>query len=29
MAMKEMHEGPLGRHFVTKITYKKILDVGS
>jgi hypothetical protein len=26
--MKEMHEGPLRRHFATKITQKKILDAG-
>jgi hypothetical protein len=26
--MKELHEGPLGGHFVTEITHKKILDVG-
>jgi hypothetical protein len=26
--MKELHEGPLGRHLATKITQKKILDVG-
>jgi hypothetical protein len=25
--MKEVHEGPLGGHFATKITQKKILDV--
>ncbi len=28
MVMKEMHEGPLRRHFATKITQKKILDAG-
>ncbi len=28
MVMKELHEGPLGGHFVTKITQRKILDVG-
>jgi hypothetical protein len=26
--MKKLHERPLGRHFATKITQKKILDVG-
>jgi hypothetical protein len=26
--MKELHEGPLGWHFVIEITHKKILDVG-
>jgi hypothetical protein len=26
--MKELHEGPLGGNFATKITYMKILDVG-
>jgi len=28
MVMKELHEGPLGGHFVIKITQRKILDVG-
>jgi hypothetical protein len=28
MMMKELHEGPSGRHFATKITQWKILDVG-
>jgi hypothetical protein len=27
MVMIELHEGPLGRHFVTEITQRKILDV--
>jgi hypothetical protein len=26
--MKELHEGPLGGHFVIEITQMKILDVG-
>ncbi len=26
--MKELHEGTIGRHFVIKITQKKILNVG-
>jgi hypothetical protein len=26
--MKELHEGPLGRHFVTEIMQRKILDLG-
>jgi hypothetical protein len=26
--MKELHEGPSGRHFTTEITQKKILDAG-
>jgi hypothetical protein len=26
--MKELHEGPLRGHFATKITHRKILDVG-
>ncbi len=26
--MKELYEGPLGRHFATKITHKKMLDAG-
>jgi hypothetical protein len=26
--MRELHERPLGRHFATKITQRKILDVG-
>jgi hypothetical protein len=25
--MKKLHEGPLGGHFVTEITKRKILDV--
>jgi hypothetical protein len=25
--MKELHEGPIGGHFVTELTHKKILDV--
>jgi hypothetical protein len=28
MVMKELYEGPLGRHFATKITHKKMLDAG-
>ncbi len=28
MAMRELHEGPLGGHFAIEITHKKILDVG-
>jgi len=28
MVMKELHEGPLRRHFATKIMERKILDVG-
>jgi hypothetical protein len=28
MVMKELHEGPLGGHFATEITQRKILDVG-
>ncbi len=28
MVMREMHEGPLGGHFATKITERKILNVG-
>jgi hypothetical protein len=28
MVMKKLHEGPSGRHFVIKITQRKILDVG-
>jgi hypothetical protein len=28
MVIRELHEGPLGGHFVTKITQRKILDVG-
>jgi hypothetical protein len=26
MVMKELHEGPLGRHFAMEITQRKILD---
>ncbi len=26
--MKELHEGPSGGHFATKIMQRKILDVG-
>jgi hypothetical protein len=26
MVMKELHEGPLGGYFATKITQRKILD---
>jgi hypothetical protein len=26
MVMKELHEGPLGGHFATEITQRKILD---
>jgi len=26
--MKELNEGPLGRHSVTEITQRKVLDVG-
>jgi hypothetical protein len=26
MVMKELHEGPLGGHFATKIMQRKILD---
>jgi hypothetical protein len=26
--MKELHEGPLGEHFATEITQRKILDAG-
>jgi hypothetical protein len=26
--MKELHEGPLGGHFVIEIMHRKILDVG-
>jgi hypothetical protein len=26
--MKELHEGPLGRHFTTEIMHRKILDAG-
>jgi len=26
--MRDLHEGPLGRHFTSKITQRKILDVG-
>jgi hypothetical protein len=28
MVMKELHEGPLGGHFTTKIMQRKILDAG-
>jgi hypothetical protein len=28
MVMRELHEGPSGRHFATEITHRKILDVG-
>ncbi len=28
MVMKELHEGPLGGHFTTEITQRKILDAG-
>jgi hypothetical protein len=28
MVMKELHEGPLRRHFAIEIMHKKILDVG-
>jgi len=28
MVMKELHEGPSRGHFATKITQRKILDVG-
>ncbi len=28
MVMKELHEGPSGRHFVMEIMQRKILDVG-
>jgi len=28
MVMKELHEGPLGGHFVIEITQRKILDIG-
>jgi hypothetical protein len=28
MVMKELHEGPFGRHFAIEITQRKILDVG-
>ncbi len=27
MVMKELHEGPLGRHFAIEIMQRKILDV--
>jgi hypothetical protein len=27
MAMRKLYEGPLGRHFATKIMQRKILDV--
>ncbi len=27
MVMRELHEGPLGGHFVTEIMQRKILDV--
>jgi hypothetical protein len=26
--MRELNEGPLGGHFITEITQKKILDAG-
>jgi hypothetical protein len=26
--MRELHEGPVGGHFATEITQRKILDVG-
>jgi hypothetical protein len=28
MVMKELHEGPLGGHFATKMTQRKILNGG-
>jgi hypothetical protein len=28
MVMRELHEGPLRRHFANEITQRKILDVG-
>jgi hypothetical protein len=28
MVMRELHERPSGRHFATKITQRKKLDVG-
>jgi hypothetical protein len=28
MAMKKLHERPLGKHFAMEITQKKILDIG-
>jgi hypothetical protein len=28
MVVRELHEGPLGRHFITKKTQRKILDAG-
>jgi hypothetical protein len=28
MVMKELHEGPIGRHFAIEITQRKILDAG-
>jgi len=29
MVIKKLHEGPLGRHFTTEITQRKILDASS
>jgi hypothetical protein len=28
MVMKELYEGPLGKHFATEIMQRKILDAG-